>query len=91
MRPTYAGNGTLGGLDTLKVQPHAEANQRTAGQRHCWVQRPPGCVGPWPGVVVEWRRADDSWLALVTYVVTEQSGSTTIQAWLAARLLAPVT
>lgn len=50
-----------------------------------------GSPGPWPGVVVEWRRDETTrgWFALVVYVVTEDSSSTTVQCWLAARFLRP--
>ena len=49
----------------------------------------PDHPGPWPGVIVEWRRADDGWSALVVYVVTEGSGSTTVETRLPARFLRP--
>lgn len=59
--------------------------------RHCWVQGPVDSPGPWPGVVVEWRRdaTTGSWNALVVYVVTEGAASTTVQCWLSASLLQP--
>lgn len=64
-------------------------------QRHCWVEGPPDHPGPWPGVVVEWRRDPNgtAWSALVVYVVTEDANatttSTTVQTWVASRFLRP--
>ncbi len=59
--------------------------------RHCWVEGPADHPGPWPGVVVEWRRdpITGSWTALVVYVVTEGPSSTTVQCWLSADYLRP--
>lgn len=38
--------------------------------RHCWVQH----VGAeWPGVVVQWRRDETGWSALVSWVEDTQS------------------
>lgn len=67
------------------------ASTRRTCVRHCWVQGPADAPGPWPGVVVEWRRdpTTGSWNALVVYVVTEGTSSSTVQCWLSARLLRP--
>ena len=69
--------------------PSDDAPTRRPQTRHCWVDGPPDHPGPWPGVIVEWRRADDGWSALVVYVVTEGSGSTTVETRLPARFLRP--
>lgn len=72
-------------------QQTAPARQK-APVRHCWVDGPADHPGPWPGVVVEWRRdlTTRSWTALVVYVVTEGPSSTTVQCWLSADYLRPV-
>jgi hypothetical protein len=55
------------------------------------VEGPADHPGPWPGVVVEWRRDADAggWSALVVYVVAEAGTVTTVQAWVSARFLRP--
>ncbi|MDC5696832.1 hypothetical protein OO014_06140 [Intrasporangium calvum] len=62
-----------------------------ASRRHCWVEGPADHPGPWPGVIVEWRRDQPAgdWTALVVYVVSEGSTSTTVHTWLSARFLRP--
>ncbi len=37
--------------------------------RHCWVTGPDEDPGPWPGLVLEWRRDNSGWAALVVYVI----------------------
>jgi len=69
--------------------PDDPAPRRGAQTRHCWVDGPPDHPGPWPGVIVEWRLADDGWSALVVYVVTEGPSSTTVHTRLPARFLRP--
>jgi hypothetical protein len=68
-----------------------QASERRAPVRHCWVDGPADPPGPWPGVVVEWRRdpVSGDWSALVVYVVTEAACSTTVQTWLSSRFLRP--
>ena len=65
---------------------------RRQPSHHCWVEGPAESPGPWPGVVVEWRRdpASSTWSALVVYVVNDDAPPTTIQTWLDARHLRPV-
>jgi hypothetical protein len=63
-----------------------------AAARHCWAD-PPGHPGPWPGLVVEWRRADGGgWLGRCVYAITEPDGSgvRVVERWLPAACLAPV-
>lgn len=62
------------------------ASHRT---RHCWV-RDPDAQGEWPGLVLEWRKQGESWLALVVYLPTEGPQMTTVQEWLNAERLRPV-
>ena len=56
-----------------------------------WVEGPDDHPGPWPGVVIEWRRdaLTGGWAALVVYVVAEANTTTTVQTWLSARFLRP--
>jgi hypothetical protein len=55
------------------------------------VEGPADHAGPWPGVIVEWRRDQPAgdWAALVVYVVSEGSTSTTVHTCLSARFLRP--
>ena len=61
--------------------------------RHCWVAGPAGAPGRWPGVIIEWRRDPllANWSALVVYVVTEGTQSTTVHTWVSADFLSPAT
>jgi hypothetical protein len=76
----------------------ASLRDRTAASvappaRHCWAD-PPGHPGPWPGLVVEWRRSDDGgWEGRCVYVIDggDASGPRLVERWLPARCLTPVT
>lgn len=57
--------------------------------RHCWVTGPEEDPGPWPGLVLEWRRDSGGWSALVVYVITAESLATTVQTWVPAAHLRP--
>ena len=59
--------------------------------RHCWAE-PPGHPGPWPGLVVEWRRQDGGWEGRCVYVVDGLGGegARVIERWLPADCLTPV-
>ena len=60
--------------------------------RHCWAE-PPGHPGPWPGLVVEWRRRGESgWEGRCVSVVDglADEGARVIERWLAADCLRPV-
>ncbi len=58
-------------------------------RRHCWVVGPPEQPGPWPGLVVQWRRSGQAWSARVVYLVGSAGEPTTVDAWLAAEWLFP--
>ena len=59
--------------------------------RHCWVLDPPGTLGKWPGIVLEWRRSDDrGWWGHVAYAVERDGGPVLVVEWLVAAYLAPV-
>jgi hypothetical protein len=70
----------------LTGRPSDETNVR---QHHCWVEGPADDPGPWPGLLIEWRRGPAGWLALVIYIVTDGTTSTTIQGWLPAGSIRP--
>jgi hypothetical protein len=60
--------------------------------RHCWAD-PPGHPGPWPGLVVEWRRgAGGSWNGRCVYAIDDPDGSGVrlVERWLPADCLTPV-
>lgn len=57
--------------------------------RHCWVTGPAENPGPWPGLVLEWRRDMAGWSALVVYVITAETVTTTVQTWVPAGHLSP--
>ena len=63
---------------------------RAAPRRHCWVTGPAESPGPWPGLVVEWRRGDDDvWTARTVYVVTEDPPPVVVEQWLSADRVRP--
>jgi hypothetical protein len=57
--------------------------------RHCWVTGPAEDPGPWPGLILEWRRDSTGWSALVVYVITAESSATTVQTWMSRMHLRP--
>jgi len=60
--------------------------------RHCWVTGPAEDPGPWPGLILEWRRDQTAgWSALVVYAVTTETVTTTVQTWVNASALSPAT
>jgi len=56
--------------------------------RHCWVTGPVEDPGPWPGLILEWRRDMAGWAALVVYAITAET-VTTVQTWVPAGHLRP--
>lgn len=58
--------------------------------RHCWVTGPAEDPGPWPGLILEWRKDPaNGWSALVVYAITAETVTTTVQTWVAAGHLRP--
>jgi len=57
--------------------------------RHCWVTGRGDDPGPWPGLILEWRKGQAGWSALVVYVVTAEAVATNIQTWVSADHLRP--
>lgn len=67
-----------------KSDPQAEAKRRL-----CWVLSPAG-EGPWPGLILEWRRLpSDEWQARVLYV-PDYRDTASVERWLAAAWLRPM-
>ena len=59
-----------------------------SSRRHCWVVGPNDAPGPFPGLVLDWRRHEDgTWCAYVIYVV--DGLETAVQAWVPAARLQP--
>jgi hypothetical protein len=60
--------------------------------RHCWVIDSPGHPGRWPGVLLEWRQADEGWEGLIAYVIPEprDAGVRLVVRWISAGHLQPV-
>ena len=57
--------------------------------RHCWVTGPAEDPGPWPGLILEWRRDSTGWSALVVYAITAETVTTAVQTWVSAGHLRP--
>jgi len=59
------------------------------GGRHCWVVDAPGHAGRYPGLLIEWRRRNQTWDGLVAYVLPEPSGegSRLVERWIDAEYL----
>ncbi|MHB8187703.1 MAG: hypothetical protein ACYDDU_16845 [Dermatophilaceae bacterium] len=45
--------------------------------------------GPWPGLILEWRKGPTGWLARVVYAITAEAVTTTLQTWVPAGQLRP--
>ena len=58
-------------------------------RRHCWVAGPEEDPGPWPGLILDWQRADTGWRAWVVYLIGP-SGDVVVQGWVVGDKLAPV-
>ncbi|MGI4896258.1 MAG: hypothetical protein ACRYF3_14210 [Janthinobacterium lividum] len=51
---------------------------------------PPGDPGPYPGLLLAWRRGRDGWSGRVTYVLLdEESRPVVIDTWVPATALRP--
>ena len=60
------------------------------GGRHCWVTGPPQDPGPFPGLLLAWRREREGWLGRVAYVLLdEESRPVVIDTWVPASALRP--
>jgi len=76
----------------LRDRPVAQIKTDHAPQtqvRHCWVTGPVEDPGPWPGLILEWRRDTMGWSALVVYLIAGESSATTIQTWMPQTHLRP--
>ena len=76
---TLAERSQLSGLGGTSV---------ASSRRHCWVTGPDDDPGPFPGLVLDWRRHEDgTWQAWVVYLVDDLQGA--VQAWVPAVRLQP--
>jgi len=75
--------------ETGPVKPGGGTARPGPRRRHCWVAGPGDGSGPWPGLVVEWRRDDGGWRARVVYLVGEPDSATTVETWVDAAHLRP--
>lgn len=65
-------------------------NADQGSRRFCWVLGTAHESGPWPGLVLEWRRTTEGeWQARVLYV-PYLDHSTSVEGWFAASLLRPL-
>jgi len=66
----------------------APSGDRAPAQRHCWVVDSPGHPGRYPGLLAEWRRADDGWEGRVVYALDEPgSACRLVERWVPAACL----
>jgi hypothetical protein len=84
-----------GGGVPLKDRPVAgpgarpAAPRRSQRARHCWVDSATGDEVAHPGLVIEWRKSESGWSALVTYVVDDEGSAVVVTQWLDGALLRP--
>lgn len=55
-----------------------------------WVKRQFHAAVQDPGLVLEWRQADDGWEALVAYIDTTTTAHRMVTEWVPAERLVPV-
>lgn len=67
----------------------AASSEQQTPRRHCWVAGPDDSPGPWPGLVVEWRRDRGAWVARTIYLVTDRQQPVVVEQWLSADRLRP--
>lgn len=79
------------------IVPRMGGNQRyphapppDAQRRHCWVLEANGRPGPFPGLILEWRRLPSrDWQARVVYIPDSRKNES-VEDWFAAARLKPV-
>ncbi|WP_369069708.1 hypothetical protein [Kineococcus terrestris] len=72
------------------VPPAAVPVLERPGGRHCWVQGPPEDPGPFPGLLLAWRRDGTGWLGRVAYVLLdEDQRPVLVDTWVGAEHLRP--
>jgi len=81
---------SLAGFRARLAAERADEDPQDRLPRHCWVIDPPGHLGRWPGVVLQWRRGEAGWEGRTVYGVTTLKGDpAVVQGWLPATHLAP--
>src|SRR3712207_5376177 len=84
---SLAGRAARSGVPAPSAPEPPPAPRRPAGDghgRHCWVLDPPDAPGTWPGLLVEWRQAEEGWQGRVAYTVVGAHGPVLVEAWLPA-------
>jgi hypothetical protein len=77
--------GCMGGNRRYPREPPPELLRR-----HCWVMRTAHEQGPWPGLILEWRRTPSSeWQARVVYI-PDPKQNRSVEDWFARALLRPL-
>jgi hypothetical protein len=79
--PTLAERSRAMRADAAGVPAHSGARRA-----HCWVQGPIEDPGPWPGLIIEWARAEEGWRARVVYTI---EAGTSVERWFPATELRP--
>ena len=69
--------------------PPAPPSRPDPEGRHCWVHDPPDAPGTWPGLLIEWRRAETGWQGRVAYTVVGAHGPALVETWVPAARLEP--
>jgi hypothetical protein len=79
---------TIRAMGGNKRYPRAKPPAST--QRHCWVLATDRERGPWPGLILEWKKVNsEDWSARVVYVPDARE-SRSVEAWFRAGLLRPI-
>ena len=67
--------------------PAAVPEQRR--RRHCWVRPDPDDTTQVEGLVLQWAKEGDAWVALVQFVLERDGEAIAVQRWLPASRLRP--
>lgn len=78
------------GATAIRANPAPAASRRTRpSTRHVLVHLPPPAA-PVEGLVLDWAREDDRWIALVVYVEEAEHGNVITQRWMVPAALTPL-
>ncbi len=73
------------GSDERSVAPSGASG----GVRHVWVQLSRYETDAYPGLVIEWRRESQGWVARVAFVPGTAGEGTLVEQWVSATKLRP--
>lgn len=86
-----AGGGHRAGTPPPAVVRGATERRQRRARTFCWVHAADSrAPGPWPGLVVEWHRGAQGWVARVVYVVGDDAEGVIVSAWMDASSLRPL-